>query len=295
MKTAPDFFTAAHDPRDPNPWMAFYLDSSIPIADEAKRAWLTDASSRSRQFLLPIVRPMARLTIVLVQLLKIVLPSRFTSSSMLHRILAWSLKHFVSPHANRLILRHFTLGSEILGFIAANVPGVRIPPLNDMRLTQLEEIRDHAFLKHDLNVFNFVIYLNRELQVQGRQVEAIAMPDFSAVTDGPLPLQEMPARWTNVIDLQTAIELYTPVYQLFLTDNDFWRATNSLQVDEIIAIYTSRILDDPTPMLLVNNRHPLVPLSTLRAGFRLVLHGLATEVMHALLVQKKRDQAAAAA
>lgn len=290
MKTAPDFLADVHDPRDPNPWMAFYLDGSIPIADEAKRAWLEDASSRSRQFLLPVVRPMARLTIVLVQLLKTVMPSRFTSSGVLHRILAWSLKRFVSPNANRLILRHFTLGSEILGFIGANVPGVSIPPLNDMRLTSLDQIRDHAFLKHDLNVFNFVIYLNRELKAQGRQVETVERPDFSAVTDGPVPMQEMPSGWTNVIDLQTAIELYTPVYQLFLTDNDFWRATNSLQVDEIIAIYASRILGDPTPMLLVNNRHPLVPLSTLRAGFRLVLHGLATEVMHALLVQKKREQ-----
>jgi hypothetical protein len=186
-------------------------------------------------------------------------------------------------------MRHFNLGAEILAFISANIPDVTIPPLNDMRLTRLDQIKDDAFLKHDLNVFNFVIYLNRELREQKRQIEAAAVPDFAPISEGPLPLQAMPNRWTNVIDLQTAIELYTPVYQLFLSDNDFWRATNSLQLDETIAIYGSRLLNDPTPMLLVNNRHPLVPMSTLRAGFRLVLHGLSTEMMHAYLVQKKRE------
>ncbi len=291
MKKPPDFLANEHDPRDPNPWMAIYLDRSIPISEDVKRAWLEDSSSRSRQFLLPIVRPVARTAIVLVQLLRIVLPSAFSSSRVLHCFLAWSLKHFVSPNANWLIMRHFNLGAEILAFIAANIPDVTIPPLNDMRLTRLDQIKDDAFLKHDLNVFNFVIYLNRELHEQQRQIEAAAVPDFTAISEGPLPLQAMPNRWTNIIDLQTAIELYTPVYQLFLSDNDFWRATNSLQLDETIAIYSSKLLNDPTPMLLVNNRHPLVPMSTLRAGFRLVLHGLSTEMMHAFLVQKKREQA----
>ena len=291
----PAFLSGEHDPRDPNPWLALYLDQSIPIAEDVKRAWLEDSSSRSRQFLMPVMRPFARTLIVLVQLLRIVLPRTFASSSLLHRILARSLDHFVSPTANWLILRHFNLGAEILAFIGANVPDVEIPPLNDMRLTHIEQIRDHAFLKHDLNVFNFVIYLNQQLRAQGRELGPVERADFSMITDGPFPLQEMPRRWSNRIDLDTAIELYTPVYQLFLTDNDFWRACNSLQLDETIAIYVSKLLGDPTPVLLVNNRHPLIPLSTLRAGYRLVLHGLGTEMLYAYLVRKKREQAAAAA
>lgn len=292
MKEMPDFLTGGHDPRDPNPWMALYLDRSIPIAEEVKRAWLEDSSSRSRQFLMPVVRPLARALIVLVQLVRIVLPKRFASSGVLHRFLAWSLEHFVSPAANWLILRHFNLGAEILAFIGANVPGAKIPPLNDMRLSRIEQIRDHAFLKHDLNVFNFVIYLNQQLREQGRELGPVERADFSAITDGPLSLQPMPDRWCNAIDLNTAIELYTPVYQLFLTDNDFWRACNSLQLDETIAIYVGKLLNDPTPVLLVNNRHPLIPMSTLRAGYRLVLHGLGTEMLHAYLVRRKREQAA---
>ena len=48
-----------------------------------------------------------------------------------------------------------------------------------------------------------------------------------------------------------------------------------------------------TNLALVNNKHPMVAQSTLRAGYRLVLHGLASEMLHAYLVQKKRVQAQA--
>jgi len=43
--------------------------------------------------------------------------------------------------------------------------------------------------------------------------------------------------------------------------------------------------------VLLNNKHPLVPMSTLRAGYRLVLHGLSTEMLHALLMDLKKAQA----
>lgn len=290
MKKQPKFAEAEHDPRDPNPWMAVWLDRSIPIDDAVKRAWLEDSSSASRQFLLPVVRPLARAAIVLIQLIKILLPKTLTSSRVLHWLLSESLKTFVTPNANWLILRHFHLGAEILTFLGRNIQGVKIPPLEDMRMNNLEDLKNDAFLRHDLNVFNFVIYLNRQLRDQGRDIVPIEKLDFSTITDGDLPIEPMPDRWCNKVDLQTAIELYTPVYQLFLTDNDFWRATHSLQLDETIAIYAARVLDDPLPALLVNNRHPMIPLSTLRSGARLVLHGLSVEMLHAYLVLKKREQ-----
>ena len=290
----PAFLSKPHDVTDPDPWLAVYLDRSVPINEEVKRAWLVDSSTRCRQFGLPLVRPLARLTIVLIQLVKIVVPDAFTSSSLLHRFLSFGLRNFVTATGNWLILRHFQLGAEILDFIKRNAGGVDIPAGYDMRIRDLDQIRDHAFLRHDLNLFNFVIHLNRELQEQGRELGPPESLDFSGITDGPMDVAPMPDAWSNVVDLQTAIELFTPVYQLFLTDNDFWRATNSLQLDETIAIYVARILDDPLPVIMVNNRNPMVPESTLRAGARLVLHGLNTEMLHSLLVRLKREQAARA-
>ena len=103
-----------HDEKDPSPWLALYLDQSVPMDDSAKRAWLEDTSSRSRQFLLPLLRPLARGSTLLIQLFRIVLPRAFASSRWLHLLLEWGMKLFLSPNANLLILRHFHLGSEIL-------------------------------------------------------------------------------------------------------------------------------------------------------------------------------------
>lgn len=285
-----DFEQMSHDPRDPNPWLALYLDHSTPIDAQVKHAWLKDSSSWSRQFLLPIVRPFARLTIILLQLIKTLLPNAFTSSWLLHRLLARALYLFVRPEANYLILRHFHIGSEILDFIARNTPDASVP-LNPLHPVNLMQLRDHLFLKHDLNLFNFVINLNRELRAQRREVVRPAKIDSSGISEGNFGIEAMPDRWHNFIDLQTAIELFTPVYQLFLTDNDFWRATNSLQLDETIAIYVARILEQPQNLVLLNNKHPMVPESTLRAGYRLVLHGLSSEMLYELLVRTKRTQA----
>ncbi len=294
MEFARRFDSIPYDQRDPDPWLALYLDRSIPIDDDAKAALLLCNRSRSRQFLLPLVRPLARLTIILIQLVKVVIPNRLTSSKILHRLIYWGLKYWVSPEANFLILRHFHIGSEVLAFVAANTPEIQVE-LNPLKPGSLEGVKDDLFLKHDLNLFNFVIRLNTKLREAGLDVHTPERFNFDAISDGPFPIEDLPHRWSNFIDVQTAIELYTPLYQLFLTDNDFWRASNSLQLDETVGLYVARILRAPEQIALVNNKHPMVPLSTLMAGFRLMLHGLAAESLHALLRQHKRRAAAAAA
>lgn len=286
----PEFLQQEFDPRDPNPWLALYLDRSTPLPDHVKSAWLTDSGSSSRQYLLPFVRPIARFFIVLIQILKSVLPRKWAASRLLHWILATGLKHFVTPEANWLVLRHFHLGSQILAFIAANAPvETETSPIEPLTL---DDLKDELFLKHDLNLFNFVIRLNQNLRDQEKSLEKVAVADFSMIHEPDLLLQDMPRRWSNFIDLQTAIEMFTPTYQLFLTDNDFWRASNSLQLDEVIGVYVATILQSPEHLVLLNNKHPLVPMSTLRAGYRLVLHGLSTEMLHALLMDIKAREAA---
>ena len=293
MKETPDFLAREHDPRDPNPWLALYLDRSTPLPEPIKRAWLSDSSSRARQFLLPFVRPVARTCIVLEQVAKTFTPRKLAFSRALHRLLAWGLRNFLRPEANWLILRHFHLGSQSLAFIAANAP-VRIET-SPLAPLVIDDLKDELFLKHDLNLFNFVIRLNRALADAGSELVPVAEPDFSMISEPPLRFEDMPRRWSNFIDLQSAIEMFTPVYQLFLTDSDFWRATNSLQLDETIGIYVATLLGARDHLILVNNRHPLVPMSTLRAGFRLTLHGLSTEMLHAFLVEQKAKRCAAVA
>jgi hypothetical protein len=289
MDAAERFRNLEFDPKDPSPWLALYLDTSLPLGDDVKAALLDSASCRSRQFLLPLVRPLAKGTILLMQVVKTVIPNKFTSSAILHWTIYWGLKYFVRPEANYLILRHFHIGSELLQFVAANMPEVEIPML-PLRPRNLEGLIDNVFLQHDLNIFNFIIRLNKAMKEKGIEIGPRADLDFSAITDGPFDIDRasLPSRWLNFMDVETAIEIYTPLYQTLLTDSDFWRASNSLQLDETIAIYCSRLIGDLSYVGLVNNKHPLVPMSTLQAGYRLMLHGLAAESLHANLATMKR-------
>lgn len=287
---AENFKTVKTDASDPDPWLALYLDRSIQIDDEAKAALLISMRSNSRAILFPLLKPVLWLVLHLFTVIRIVFPRLFSSSKFLHRTIYKGLKYFVRPEANFIILRHFHIGSEILAFIESNVAGVDIK-LNPLRPEKLEDVLEEIFLKHDLNLFNFVINLNTELRKQNRQLETPEKLNFDRITDGGFKIGEFPNRWTNFLDVQSAIEIYTPIYQLFLPGNDFWRASNSLQLDETIGLYVSRLLGSNQYLGLLNNKHPLVPLPTTGAGYRLLLHGLASEELHAILREMKQKQA----
>ena len=294
MDTAPTQDFAArlrdlrHDPRDPDPFLALYLDHALPLDPQAKAALVLDVRSFSRQVLHRVLKPLARVAIALIGLAKVFLPTVLTSSKLLHKSIRWGLQLCVSPQANFLVLRHFHVASEVVAFIAANAP-VRVET-RPLRPRTLADVEDDLFLQHDLNLFNFVIRLNTALRDAGERLRPPPRLDFGMITDGPFDLAPLPERWTNALDLASAIELYTPMYQAFLTDDDFGRAVYSLQLDETVAIYAASLLGDATHLALVNNHHPLVPLSAFKAAHRLMLHGLASECLHALLVHHKRLQ-----
>ena len=285
-----DYRLDTHDFNDPDPWIALGLDRSTFFDPRAKEALLRGNASRSRQFLLPVVRPLARLSIVLVQLVRIVVPNRLTSSRLLHALIVWGMKNFVQRDANYLILRHFHIGSQILRFLADNIPDIAIRS-HPLHPNTIEDLRDNVFIQHDLNIYNFIIQINALLGASARKIEPrpLRMIDFSAIDDVDHRLAVRPDTWHNVLDLQTAIEIYTPLFALFLSDRDFWRSSNSLQLDETIALYVGRLFDREEIVGLVNNKHPMVPLSTMEAGFRLMLHGLDAENLYGF-VKFMRDQ-----
>lgn len=275
-----------HDERDPNPWLAMYVDSSIPINDTTKKSLMQDNDSTSAKYVLPIIKVCSKIAMFFIHVFKFFLPNLINSSKILHRILAWGLKKFVSPDANLLIFRHFHVGSEIIQFIANNVEDVSITT-SPLKPHNFEDIKDDLFLKHDLNLYNFVIKLNNQLREKNIPIKGKQPLDLSMITFDQFDHIQFPNKWTNILDLRSAIELFTPFYQLFLTSNDFLRASNSLQLDETIAIYTSQILGTPAHLGLVNNKHPMVPETTYSAAYRLVLHGLAAETLHEVLVNIK--------
>ncbi len=277
----------SHDDRDPNPWLALYLDNSIPINTKTKEALMRDNNSKSARYILPILKIWSKIMMFFTHIFKFFLPNFFNSSKILHRLLSWGLKRFVSADANLLIFRHFHVGSEILEFIAYNIDGLAITT-SPLKPTDFNDVKDDLFLNHDLNLYNFIIKLNKELKEKNITISKVENLDLSMISDDQFNHIDFPKKWTNILDLRSAIELFTPYYQFFLTANDFVRASNSLQLDETIAIYTSQILGTPGHLGLVNNKHPMVPETTYSAAYRLVLHGLAAETLHEVLVNLKK-------
>jgi len=213
--------------QDPNPWLALYLDSSIPINRKTKEALMRDNDSKSARYILPFVSFWSKLSMFFIHIFKFFFPNFFNSSKVLHRILAWGLYKFVSQDANLLIFRHFHVGSEILQFIALNVEGVDVP-MSSLKPKNFEEVKDDLFLKHDLNLYNFVINLNTQLKEKGKIIIKPEKLNVSMISEDQFEHIDFPNRGTNILDLRSAIDLFTPFYQLFLTKNDFVRASNSL-------------------------------------------------------------------
>lgn len=284
------FDIADYDPNDPDPWLALYLDQSLPIAPEAKVALLKGNRSWSRRWMFPVVRPAVFAFFILVKIARGISPHHPNLNGALHRLIHWGLKTFCTPEANSLILRHFHIGTELLAFIKANAGPVEVETV-PLRPRTLKALEDNVFLQHDLNVFNFIIQLNASLRAQGRDLVPVDKPDFSTISDAPFELEPLPRGWLNFADVQTAIEIYTPLYALLLPRADFVRAAQSLQLDETVAIYIGKILGADYHMSFVKNGHPLVPLSTLQAGHRLMMHGLDCEAFHGWLRLLKNRQA----
>ena len=284
------FDAAAYDPKDPSPWLALQLDDSLPIDPEAKGALLRGAASFCRYRLFPVIRPLIWVTFIFVKILRGISPRFPNLNGTLHRLIHWGLKTFGSPDCNLLIMRHFHVGTELLAFIKGNAGPVQVET-EPLRPRTLKDLEANMFLQHDLNVFNFIIQMNQSLKAQGRELAAPETLDFSMITDGPFPIEATKKGWLNFADVQTAVEVYTPMYALLLRRNDFIRASNSLQLDEIIAVYIAKVLRSDYHLAFMKNGHPLVPLATVGSGFRLMMHGLDCEALHGYLRLLKRRQA----
>lgn len=281
------FDVSQHDSRDSNPWLALYLDTSIPMNKKTKQALMSDNDSKSVKYLLPFIMFTSKIFMFFIHIFKFFFPRLINSSKFLHRVLAWGLKRFVRPNANLLIFRHFHVGTEIVEFIAQNINGINVTT-SPLRPKNFDDVKDDLFLNHDLNLYNFVINLNKELRDKNITISSVKNTNTDMITIDQFDHIEFPNKWTNILDLRSAIELFTPFYQLFLTANDFVRASNSLQLDETISIYASQILGTPGHVGLVNNKHPMVPVTTYGAAYNLVLHGLAAETLHEVLVNVKK-------
>ena len=272
-----------HDRTNPNTWDALYQDNAIPVDPIAKDYMIKDLRNWTRNYLLLPIKAIANILLALILITKRLLPFQFSNYWIMHQSAAFFLAHFVSPEACYLIVRHIGLGSNIVNFLIDNGPDPEIPKA-DLYPRSIRDLTDNAFLEHDLVLYNFVLdyaaaqsnHPNWLTQVQARGL------NYASIQPIEVHLKRR-RRWSQILDLESAIELFKVFYSLCLTSDEFERAVLSLEFDENFGGYVSAITGDYRWNHVISNRNPLAPHSPFGAARRLLYHGITTEQLHRYL------------
>ncbi|MEM7593230.1 MAG: hypothetical protein AAF383_17245 [Cyanobacteria bacterium P01_A01_bin.83] len=278
-----------HNPLDPNTWDVVYLDNAIPMDATAKAYMVKDLNNWTRNYFLIPIKLIANLLLALIMTLKRLLPFQFKAYGLMHHSAAWFLNNFVSPEACYLIVRHLSLGSNIVNFLIDNGPDPRIAK-SQLYPRTVADLANNAFLEHDLILYNFVCDYHQAEQANPDWLQKIDKDNlnFDSLQAIEIEINFTKRRWMRILDLESAIELFKIFYSLCLTSDEFARAVLSLQFDESFGIYFSKITDDYDWNHVITNRHPLLPNSPFNASRDLMLHGIVTEYLHKYLELKFR-------
>jgi len=343
-----------HDRRNPNAWDALYFDTAIPVDPIAKAHMIRDLRSWTRAYLLLPIKLIANTLLALIMTIKRLLPFQFSNYVVMHRSAAWFLKHFVSPEACYLIVRHICLGSNIVNFLIENGPMTikRLLPfqfsnyvvmhrsaawflkhfvspeacylivrhiclgsnivnfliengpdptiessqlyprtVDDLQLypRTVDDLAENAFLEHDIILYNFVLDYSKAQRENPNWLQQVHQKGLNYESIQPIDLNiDLTRRsWLQVLDLESAIELFKVFYSLCLTSDEFERAVLSLEFDENFGCYISQLTGDYNWNHVITNRNPLAPDSSFSSARSLLLHGIITEYLHRYLELQK--------
>ena len=278
------YIPETRDRQDPNHWDALYFDAGIPVDPVAKAYMVKDLQSWSRNYLLLPIKVIANLGLGLIMTVKRLLPFQFRSYWLMHQMAVWFLNTFATPEACYLIVRHLGIGSNIVNFLIDNGPDPTLPRSNLYPRT-VEDLADNAFLEHDIILYNFVLDYHAAQRTNPNWVEAIQQRgiDFSGLRPLEVDIDTRKRGWLQVLDMESALELFKICYSLCVTSREFQRAVLSLQFDESFSQYFSQLTGDYRWNHVVTNRHPLAPNSPFAAAHDLLLHGVLSEYLHRYL------------
>ncbi|MEH1935708.1 MAG: hypothetical protein V7L14_18825 [Nostoc sp.] len=281
-QTHKPWISQLHNRRDPNAWDALYLDAAIPVDPLAKACMIRDLQVWTRHYLLIPIKLLANVLLALIMTVKRLLPFQFNAHGFMHKSAAFFLKHFVSPEACYLIVRHICIGSSIINFLIDNGPDPMIEKSQLYPHTVDDLATKIAFLEHDLILYNFLLDYHQAQQANPQWLEQLKQRELNYDSITPVKVDidfDTRPPW-KILDLESTIELFKVFYSLCLTSDEFTRAVLSLQFDENLSVYISTITDDYNWNHLVTNRHALAPNSPFQAARDLIMHGIITEYLH---------------
>ncbi|RTL36083.1 MAG: hypothetical protein EKK48_27400 [Candidatus Melainabacteria bacterium] len=272
---------------DPSLFDVLAIDDSLPMDKEAARCWLVNLKHPLRLTVMHVCRLGATITLCTAYFLKRLFPIQFSAHHALQATICWFMKNVVTPEANYIILRHFWTESNIINFVIANSKNCKTPPA-DLYPCQIDDFMKQTFIDHDIVLFNSLHDLGSVAE------EDWPVPleklDFSLMRDIDFPFDVNKRKFAQVVDFETAHELFKALFCVLLKASEYERSINSLQFDQSLAIRAARITGHAEIAALAGNTYPMFLVGPLHLSQRFVLHGLFTEHLHEYLLQLRDAQ-----
>lgn len=254
---------------------AMLNDTSLPIDEPAKRLWAKDLQNPLRWVVRPLLQFFFAMLLHIVWLVKrLPLIGQLKNHRLLQRLICWFSKHFVSPEANQLILRHFSTESNILNFLLDNGDHDDVPRVNLYPKTIDDMIRD-SFVEHDQELFRIFA----SAQLKPKRLDQLKWQHWQVVEQA----FDLPTRKTQVIDFETAHTLFMCLFCALLTKEEYRDAINGFSLDHSIAIQVAKMVGDPTVIEFAYNKYPQYLVGPWNLTQRFIMHGFFTEYLYAYL------------
>lgn len=261
---------------DPPIWDAMIADPAMPLEPEVARMVTDDQRQWTRTWIYPVLRPVSRVLALVIVALKRLTPVRWTAHRLMDRLCLWFLRHFVSPLAVELLIRHFVIETNLLNFIVRNTDS-GIEPVA-LRPVNLAGLGDRAVIEHDINVYEVLIALD------GHRIGRPQTIDFSGL-DMPA-LDPEPRRFRLMrLDIQTALCLMNLPFAACLTPDEYRRAVHSMRFDDSILAILADITGDPTFLRWCSGDLALRADSNTDVPHAVYRHAVICEYAHAQLLR----------
>lgn len=256
-------------------------DKSIPIDERAVELWMADLDRRSRWIIRPLLQGLFIVILYTTWAFKRLPLPQFRAHGFLQRTICFFCKHFVSPEANELIIRHYTTESNLLNFLLENAgPSEGVEPI-ELYPQKIDDMLEHSFVKHDQELFR-LFYEYGEWDADSAHV---ADEELKWTLWRPIEVDESvrKRRWTQVLDFETSHALFMALFCFLLTAEEYRDAINGFNLDQSIAIRIGQVIGDPTVVELAYNKYPHYLVGPGNLAQRFLMHGFFTEYLHARL------------
>ncbi|MFL0565963.1 DUF6999 family protein [Microbacterium sp. 179-I 1D1 NHS] len=261
---------------DPSMWEAIYSDPSVPLDRAVVRQIINDQRRLSRRWLYPVARVLSRVVVAIVSVAKRMLPFRWMPLPVMDALCVWFLRHFVSPSAVDLLIRHFVVETNLVNFIIRNTP-VDMAPVT-LRPTALSGLGDSAVVEHDVNVYDVLIALDKVRVTERAELnfEQLDIPRLDA---------ERHVRRLIRLDIQTALCFMNIPFSMALTVEEYRRAVHSMKFDDSFLEILTTITGDDTFRAWKVGALSLWMDSNVDVPQMVYRHALICEYAHAQLVK----------